>query len=665
MSRQRSACPLDCPDACSLEVELESGRVTRVHGSESNPATHSFICGKVRRFADHLYSPERLLHPAVRDGRKGEGRFRRVSWDEALQRVADRLLEIRRARGGEAILPYYYGGSNGALTQNSTDLRFFHRLGASRLLRTLCASATGRASAGLYGKMPGVAYPDYEEARLIVVWGANPSASGIHLVPPVKKAVERGAVLVVIDPRRIPLAREADLRLAIRPGTDLPVALALIRFFFESGRADLDFLARHANGVEELRRRADPWTLERTAAVAGVPAVELERLATLYAEISPAVIRCGWGVERNRNGGSAVAAILALPGVAGKFGVRGGGYTMSNSAAYNLEPVCDDPPPPTRAINMNELGAVLLDAGPGRVDGLFVYNANPLMTVPDQEQVRRGLSREDLFTVLFDAVRTDTALYADVLLPATTFLEHHELSRGYGAYSLQLAAPVVAPAGESRPNYEVFAELCRRAGLARPGDPESPRELTRRALRGLANPDEALARLERGESLPPAIGRGPIQFVDAFPGTPDGRIDLVPAELDAEAPAGIYAWRDDPATPEYPLALISPSLATTISSTFGQLLKKPAMVELHPDDAAARGIAEGARVRLFNALGEVICRARLNAELRPGVALLPKGIWARHTENGATACALAPATLTDIGAGACFNDARVEVASLP
>jgi anaerobic selenocysteine-containing dehydrogenase len=363
-------------------------------------------------------------------------------------------------------------------------------------------------------------------------------------------------------------------------------------------------------------------------------------------------------------GGSAVAAILALPAVAGHFGVRGGGYTMSNSSAWGLAAAGDDPEPETRAVNMNELGDVLDVKGSGRVAGLFVYNANPLMTVPDQERVRRGLRREDLFTVVHDAVMTDTARYADVVLPATTFLEHWELSRGYGAYSLQFAGPVTPPAGEARPNYDLFAELCRRTGLARPGDPESPRELALMALRTQPDPEAMLARLEAGESLPPPSGLAPVQFVDVFPRTASGRIELVPPELDAEAPAGLYAWQADPAAPERPLALISPALARTISSTFGQLIEAPAAVELHPDDAAARGIADGQAVRVFNDLGEVRCRARINADLRPGVALLPKGLWARHTENGATACALAPATLTDVGAGACFNDARVEVAPL-
>lgn len=663
-TRARSACPLDCPDACSLEVELVDGRVGRLHGTSVNPATADFICGKVRRFAAHHNGPERLLFPAVRDGRKGEGRFRRVSWDEALHLVADRLVETARVSGGSAILPFYYGGSNGALTQNSTDARFFRRLGACRLLRTVCASATSRAAAGLYGRMPGVAYGDYESARLIVIWGANPSASGIHLVPSLQRARERGATLVVIDPRRTPLAHQADLHLPVRPGTDLPVALSLIRFLFESGRADGAFLERHASGAEELRRRAESWTFERAAAVAGVPTADLQGLAGLYADTRPAVIRCGWGLERNRNGGSATAAILALPAVAGHFGVRGGGYTMSNSAASNLAAACDDPEPDSRVVNMNHLGSVLAETGPGRIAALFVYNANPLMTIPDQNAVRRGLEREDLFTVVNDAVMTDTARYADVLLPATTFLEHHELSRGYGAYSLQYARPVVAPAGEARPNYELFAELGRLAGLARPGDVELPRDLALQALRAFPDPAAALARLEAGESLPPPVGRAPVQFVDVFPQTPSGRIELAPAELESEAPAGLYAWQPDPGTSDYPLALISPALAQTISSTFGQLLKGPAAIELHPVDAQSRGLTDGRRVRVFNALGEVRCRLRVNPDLRPGVALLPKGLWARHTENGATACALAPDSLSDLGAGACFNDARVEVVAI-
>ena len=659
-----SACPLDCPDACSLDVTVDDGRVVAIGGSEKNPVTRGYICAKVRRYPEHLYGQARIPHPGIRSGRKGEGKFRRASWDEALGLVAARMKAVRDGRGGDGILPFSYGGSNGYLSQDTTDARLFYRLGASRLLRTVCAAPSGRAASGLYGKMPGIAYQDYAYANLIAVWGMNPSVSGIHLVPYIQQAQKRGARLVVVDPRRTRLAEHADLHLALHPGTDLPLALAVIRWLFAQGRADRAFLAQHSHGAQELARRAEPWTLERAARETRVPAADIEAFAKLYADLSPAALRCGWGPERNRNGGSAIAAILALPAVAGKFGVRGGGYTLSNSAAWkdiDGMAAAKAQEPATRQINMNRLGTALASKGEGSVDLLFVYNANPLMTIPDQERVRAGLEREDLFTVVFDPVMTDTARYADVVLPATTFLERTEISRGYGAFVLQQAEAVIPPVGEARPNHEVFADLCHRLDLARPGDPETASEIagavlasSRRSAHLRRSLDEdGIAFLEEGVA--------PVQFVDTFPRTADRKIDLVPEPLDREAPLGLYGYQPEPEPGRYPLALISPATDRTISSTLGELHRAPVPVAMHPDDAEPRGIRDGDRVRVFNALGSVRCRAQVDASVRAGVVFLPKGIWSHNTESGTTANALSPDTLTDLGGGACFNDARVEV----
>jgi anaerobic selenocysteine-containing dehydrogenase len=655
-----SACPLDCPDACSLEVRVVGGRVMKVDGSRRNPVTDGYICSKVRHLPDHLYGPERVLHPARRVGPKGSGRFAAISWDEAFDLAAEKMREAKERHGGEAILPFSYGGSNGLLTQDTTDARLFYRLGASRLARTVCAAPTGRAATGLYGKMAGVAFTDFPHAQLIVIWGANPSASGIHLVPIVQEAQRQGTRLVVVDPVRTNLAKRADLHLAPRPGTDLPLALAVIRWLFAEGKADLEFLANHATGGEELRRRAEPWTLARASEASGVPAAEIERFARLYAESSPAVVRCGWGLERNRNGGSAVAAVLALPAVGGKFGVRGGGYVLSNSGAFAFDRAAavGEPEPSTRVINMNRLGEVLLERQDPPVTVLFSYNCNPLATMPNQEKVRRGLAREDLFTVVFEQVWTDTARWADLVLPATHFLEHAELSRGYGSMVLQNAPAVAAPAGEARSNVEVFAEIGRRLGLARPGDPETADELAAALLR---RSERMRTELERDGIAAPDCGPSPIQFVDSFPQTPDRKAHLVPEALDREAPHGLYFFQEDPASERYPLALISPSTNHTISSTFGQLVRRKISLEIHPDDAERRGIGSGDAVRVWNDLGEVHVTARLNPDLKPGVVLLPKGLWSHHTLSGNTANALAPDTYTDLGQGACFNDARVEI----
>ena len=658
-----SACPLDCPDACSLDVTVEGGRVTKIDGArDRNPITEGYICAKVRKFPEQVYGKERILEPMQRVGEKGEGVFEPLSWQQALSLAAKRLVETRDHFGGEAILPFSYGGSNGYLSQDTTDALLFRRLGASRLARTVCAAATGKAAMGLYGKMEGVAINDYPAARLIVVWGCNPSVSGIHLVPPIQAACDAGAKLVVVDPRATPIAKQAHLHLPIRPGTDLVVALAMIRELFASGRADRSFLDRHATRADELERRAAPWTLARAAAVADVPQADLERFFELYAATSPAVIRCGWGLERNRNGGSAVAAVLALPAVAGKFGVRGGGYTLSNSAAWKMNAeAISGPEAPTRTINMNRLGEALTTTSARPVHLLFVYNSNALMTTPNQALVRRGLEREDLFTIVFDQVLTDTARYADLVLPATTFLEHRELARGYGSFILQEISPVIAPVGEARSNYVVFADLALRTGVA--SAEEIPSEQDAIALildssgRGLDLRDQ----LSKQGYARPAAGDHPVQFVDVFPKTDDRKVHLVPVQLDAESHEGLYTYQEDPGGPATPLALLSPATNRTISSTLGQLRKGPVALEMNPGDAAARGLLDGQRVRVANGLGEVLCRLHLSHDQRPGVVELPKGLWSHNTDNGATACALAPDSFTDLGQGACFNDARVEV----
>ena len=655
-----TACPLDCPDSCSLDVTVEKGRVTTIDGSHLNPTTGGYICAKVRRFGERMYGPDRLIHPSIRKGGKGLAQFERASWDDALGLVTEKMIAARDRWGGESILPYSYGGSNGLLTQDTSDATLFRRLGASRLARTVCAAPTGAANLGMYGKMPSVTYEDFPEARLIIVWGANPSASGIHLVPYIREAQQRGAQLVVVDPRTTPLARQADIHLAVRPGTDLPVALAIHRYLFEEGHADDAFLAAHTRGADRLRERARVWTFDRAAAESGVPADAIRAVAEMYAATSPALIRCGWGSERNRNGGNASLAIMALPAVAGKFGVRGGGYAMSNSASWGITRTwIGAPEASTRVVNMNQLGRALLEHTDPPVNVLFVYNSNAAVTSPDQRRVLKGLEREDLFTVVFDQVMTDTARYADVVLPATTFLEGYDLARAYGPLSLQLGRPVVDAVGDARSNADVFGELLERTGLLMDGDPKGELEEMVNVLNRL--PEQIGNDLrDHASATPPFEGR-PVQFHTVWPLTADRKADLFPEHLDAEAPAGLYGYQADPGTPEYPLALISPSSERTITSTLAELPRPEVRLLMHADDAAARGLEDGDPVRIFNALGEVRCNLRVGVDIRPGTVSLPKGLWRKHTANGYTATALAPDTLTDLGGGACFNDARVEV----
>jgi anaerobic selenocysteine-containing dehydrogenase len=655
-STVETACPLDCPDNCTLQVEVEQGRVVSIDGGTRNPVTDGFICAKVRRFADHVYGEHRLQSPQVRDGAKGSGRFRRVSWDDAMALITTKMDEARTRWGGASILPYSYGGSNGLVTHLTTDEELWRAVGASRLARTICAAPTGLAAQVMYGKMPGVAYPDYVHASLIVIWGANPSASSIHLVPYIKTARERGARLVVVDPRETPLARQADLHLAVRPGTDLPVAASIARWLFAAGHADRDFLAAHASGVDAFEARMDPWTFERAARESGVPAAAIARCAEWYAEASPAVIRCGWGLERNRNGTDAVMAVLALPAIANKFGVRGGGYTMSNSAAWGIdgERWRRQPATSTRVVNMTQLADALTVPQTPPIEVLFVYNSNPVATTPDQGRLVSGLMREDLFTVVFDQVRTDTTQYADVILPATTFLEHYDVARGYGAYSLQLVKPAIEPVGESRPNAEVFSELAARLGV---GDAEDETDTLLRVTAALPG-DLPQSLMAEGLPTPPG-GPAPIQLADVMPRTADARIHLYPS-ADADA-SPWYDYVPDPATAAYPLALISPSSEKTISSTLGQLRRSIARLAIHPSDADERGVVDGDPVRVFNALGEVHCMAQVTPAVTAGTVSLPKGLWRFATLNGATATAVTPADVERRSGGACFNDARVQV----
>lgn len=660
-STVETACPLDCPDTCSLAVSVEKGRIVNIDGSDRHQVTGGFICGKVRRFADRVYGEDRLHRVGLRDGPKGQGRFKHVSWEHGLDVVARKMEEIRTSVGAEAILPFSYGGSNGLVTQDTADAQLFRRFGTSRLARTVCGAPTTTVNMGLYGKMPGVAYPDYREARLIVIWGANPTVSSIHLVPHVREAMRNGAALVVIDPRRTALAKQADVHLAVRPGTDVAVALAFHRFLFEHRLADERFLAEHTRGAETLRERASEWSFDRAATVADVDPDLLEQAAEMYAETSPAVIRCGWGLERNRNGGNAVAAVLALPAVGGKFGVRGGGFSMSSSGAWNLRE--DDwiaaSEPDTRVVNMNQLGRALTDFRDPPVQMLFVYNANPAVTMPDQNRVLRGLARDDLFTVVFDQVLTDTARWADVVLPATTFLEHYDLARSYGSVNLQLVQPAIEPVGDSKPNVEVFAELAERLGIeispSLTTDPEAVLHVAN------AMPDSVRDSLLQQGIAAPLVPERPIQFIDVFPRTPDGKVDLFPTALDESAPTGLYTFQGEGPEQTYPLVLLSPASEKTVTSTLGELRARLATLQIHPHDAASRDLHTGDVARVFNELGEVHCPVTLNSDMKPGTVGLPKGLWQKSTMNGSTANALVSDTSTDLGGGACFNDARVEI----
>jgi anaerobic selenocysteine-containing dehydrogenase len=661
-SRLDSVCPLDCPDTCSLTVTVDAGRITKVDGSRRSPATDGFICAKVRGYSRRVYSALRIPHPLKRTAAKGEGRFERISWEEAIASIAARFRSIIATHGAEAILPYHYGGSNGLFSEEGADSRFFHLLGASRLMKTICAGPTGAASRGMYGGMSGVPPDDYPLARCIVLWGVNPSATSIHLMARVRQAQRDGAFVAVIDPRRTKAAASADLHLAPHPGTDVVLALAIANLLIGRSLIDREFVSRWVTGFEALAAAAGAYPVSRAAEICGVPAEQIESLAERYAASSPAVVRCGWGVERNRNGGNAVRAILALPAIAGKFGVRGGGFTMSLSRGFPINSIGlarpDLAPAPAREINMVHLGRVLTEPLDPPIAALFVYNANPVAMTPDQNRIIRGLQREDLFTVVHDQVMTDTAKFADVLLPATTIFEQAELHKSYGHHFLQYSEAVIEPVGEALSNVELFRRLAAALDLGS-ADLFREDELLRAALHGsgprLGGISPAELRRQR-VAVVHFDGRTElIQFGTDFPKTASGKVELQPPGF------GPIVYQAPPAS-DLPLTLLSPASGRAVNSILAEDNLTNPQLEMHPHDAQVRGIGEQDEVRVFNSLGEVRVRVHLTERVRRGVVSLPKGLWRRSTLNGFTATALAPDHLTDYGEGACFNDARVEVA---
>ncbi len=663
---------MDCPDSCALEISVAEGRIQRIQAApkEANghPNTQGFICDKVVKFDRRVYHDTRILYPMRRAGSKGEARFERIGWSEAISTITSKFRSIAAQWGSEAILPYHYDGSNGLLSHEFLDAYFFARLGASRLARTLCAAPATAVATAMYGKMPGVSFEDYPKARAIIVWGANPKVSNIHLIPYLRRAKQNGAFVAVIDPISNLNSGDVDIHLPVFPGADLPVALALIRMWSEAGALDHEFLAKQAHGLEPLLAAASEWPVERAAKVARVSASAIEEIGRVFRDASPALIRVGWGIERNQNGGQALAAVLAIPALLGKFGVRGGGYTLSNSGAAKLDSAklfgADSPPSrwAARELNMSQLGSLLTGELSPPVKSLFVYNCNPAATAPDQNSIVRGLEREDLFTVVHEQVMTDTARYADILLPAVTFLEQHEIKRSYGSYIMGGVQPAIEPRGEAKPNEWVFAQLGRAMGF----DDEPFGWDTAASMRKIS---DALSVF--GQQCDPAVlagggiqcypfpGGGPVQFDSVNPLTPDGRICLTPRALGA-APFRYLPVQDD----QFPLALVSASNNKMISSTLGEFNYPELWLTLHPGDAAARGILEGDTVRVFNGLGEVRCRARLSERMRDGVCGLPKGAWRKSSMNGQTSTALCPQHVNVVGGGACFNDARVQVERL-
>jgi anaerobic selenocysteine-containing dehydrogenase len=669
-----SVCPLDCPDTCSLTVTVQNGTIVAVRGSHANPYTGGILCAKVpASYPAFVHGPGRLRTPLRRVGKKGEGRFEPISWDEALDLIHEGFTQTIAAHGPQAIVPLNYAGPHGMLAGGSMDLRFFHQLGASLLDRKpLCGGIRTEAWLGTFGPVPGIRPEQVEHARLIVAWGNNVTWSNLHLTTVINRARRAGAKLVVVDPRRTVIARNADLHVALRPGTDVILAWAVAAALERRGALDRAFVDRHVEGFEEFMAEARRFGPAEAAGTCGVPEAQVKQLAEWYATLSPAAISVGNGLERNRNGGSGIRAIFALPALAGKFGVPGGGLVNGASFAFPktwarlARP--DLAPTGTRTLNIIDIGRHLLDPGLAPpIQALFIYNHNPVIVHPDQNRLRRGLEREDLFVVGSDVVMTDSLAYADVVLPAASHFEHADLYAAYGQHWLQRAEPVIAPQGEALPNTEIFRRLAARFGFADPIFKAGDAELMDDALDG---GDARLggvrpSALSTGRALAMTVGgEDAILFKNVFPVTPSGKIELASGYLDRKYGARLPRWR--PLESPYPFTLISPASDRRITSTFGGVDGgDPPVLEMHPDDARARGLLEGRRVRVWNDLGELHLRLRVTVAVPRGVVATLKGAWLRTSDNGQTVSALCPADHADIAEGACFNDARVEVAAAP
>ena len=668
-----SVCPLDCPDTCSLTVTVEDDHIVAIRGSHANPYTGGVLCAKVpEAYPAFVHGAGRLRTPLRRVGAKGEGRFARITWAEALDLVHERFAAVVAEHGPQAILPLNYAGPHGMLAGGSMDLRFFHKLGASLLdRRPLCGGIRTEAWVGTFGSVPGIRPEQIAHARLIIVWGNNVTWSNLHLVPLINRARKAGARLVVVDPRRTVIARRADLHIALRPGTDVVLAWAVAAELERRDGIDRAFVERHVEGFEEFMALARRWSVSEAARVCGVSEGDIRALAEWYHTLAPAAIGVGNGLERNQNGGSGIRAIFALPALGGKFGVPGGGLVNGASFAFPKTPRRlarpDLVPEGTRTLNIIDVGRHLLDASlVPPIKAVFIYNHNPVVVHPDQNRLRRGLEREDLFVVGSDVVMTDSLAYADVVLPACSHFEHADLYPAYGQHWLQRAEPVIPPQGEALPNTEIFRRLAARFGFTDPIFRASDAELMDDAL----DPDDRRLAGVRPSTLPTdralamtIDGEDAVMFGNVFPKTPSGKVELASTYLERKYGARLPSWR--PVESRYPLTLISPASDRRITSTFGGLHvgDGPPPLEMHPDDARARGLHDGMRVRVWNDLGEIRLPLRISDAVVRGVVATLKGAWLATSERGQTVSALCPAHHADISEGACFNDARVEVAA--
>jgi anaerobic selenocysteine-containing dehydrogenase len=708
-----AACPHDCPDACGVLITIENGRATKIQGDPAHPVTRGFLCAKVAKYLDRVYSPDRVLYPMRRIVPKGAAQnpagagksaratdaFERITWDEALDEIAKRFRGIISEFGAEAILPYSYGGTLGALNGASMDRRFFNRLGASQLERAICSAAGEAGLLSVLGVKLGTEPEQFVHSRYIIAWAANIHGNNVHLWPFIEEARRKGAKLVVIDPYRTRTAACADWYLPINPGTDGALALAMMHVIIGENLHDADYVAKYTLGFEQLRDKVKKYPPERVSQWTGIAADNVRKLAHEYATTRPSVIRLNYGVQRSENGGMATRAIAMLPCLIGSWKEIGGGLQLSTSGAFGLNKDAltrpDLKPDPAyrtpRSINMVELGKALNALNDPPVKALFVYSSNPAAVCPNHNDVVRGLKRPDLFTVVHEQFFTDTTDYADIVLPATTFFEHKDLQTAYGHYYLQVSDQAIAPLGECRSNVDLFRALAERMGFKDSCFHESIDEMIDEALDS-SNPwlqgitrerlqQEPQVRLNFAASglwpraSTPTNGRSApfLPFVNGNFRTPSGKAELYSEEMKKLGLDPVVEFkppaesRHGSQKKTFPLELLARKADNFLNSTFSNLdavqkMERTNLLEINSSDARGRGISDGDRVRVYNARGEIFLRARVDGAVQPGVVSASLN-WARLSPGLKNINVLTSEKLSDLGNSATFYSVLVEVES--
>ena len=686
VTQVRAACPHDCPDTCAILVTVDNGVATEVKGDPEHPTTAGVLCTKVSRYVERTYHPDRVLYPMRRVGRKGEGKFERITWQQAIDEIATRLGEIA-ARDPQAILPYSYAGTMGLVQGDSMSLRFFNKLGASQLDRTICATAGATGYKYTIGGSIGTDIENFQDAKLILIWGGNPIASNLHLWMRVQEAKRRGAKLIAIDPYRSLTAEKCHQHISLLPGTDAALALGMMHVLIQEDLIDHDYVARYTLGYEELKQRALEWTPERTAETCGITAGEVVELARLYGQTAKsgegAAIRMNYGLQRVRGGGMAVRNIACLPALVGAWRHKAGGVQLSTSGSFPANrPFLQRPDllngRMPRTINMTTIGDDLLrEASPAfgpKIEAVVVYNANPLAIAPDSAKVQQGFAREDLFTVVLEHFQTDSADYADILLPATTQLEHVDAHLAYGHLYMMANNAAIAPIGEAKPNTEFFRLLAARMGFEDPCFQESDDELAAQAFdkrheRAVHFDWDALKR-KGWQKL--AMPEAP--FAEGGFPTPSGKCEFYSSSMARDGldpvPAYIPPYESAASNPElarkYPLAMISPPARNFLNSTFVNVQSLRATegephLDIHPNDAARRGILHGDMARIFNDRGSFLARARVTDKAREGLVVGLSIWWKKLASDGKNANEVTSQRLTDMGRAPTFYDTLVQV----